>query len=247
MTPGDPSRSDAPIRLVVMSATSPGSPPRAGEVQVWVLSLATSVAETGELVECLTPDEQQRAARYKVEKARHQFVTGRGTLRRILGSRLGVAPLAVPLAFTGAGKPVLAGATAGLHFNVTHTDGLALIALASYPVGIDVEAVRDLSNPDGLVSRFFSAAEAEAYRRMEPCHRRAGFFRGWTCKEAVIKAAGLSVACLADFDVELHPERPAALLARRNAALNATGCELVAWEPRAGYVAAVAVQGVGEG
>lgn len=242
MTPGYPPRSAAPIRLVVKSATSPDSPLRAGEVQVWVLELNVSAADTGELLGCLTPDERERAARYKVEKARHQFVTGRGTLRRILGARLGVAPGAVPLAFTGAGKPVLADAAAGVHFNVTHTDGLALLALASCPVGIDVEGVRDLSNPDGLVSRFFSPAEAEAYRHLEPEHRRAGFFRGWTCKEAVIKAAGLSVASLADFDVELHPQRFAALLASRSPALVPERCELMAWEPVAGFAAAVAVQ-----
>ena len=47
----------------------------------------------------------------------------------------------------------------GIHFNVTHTDGLALIALARRPVGVDVEQLRAVSDPEGLVRRFFSAAE----------------------------------------------------------------------------------------
>ena len=75
-------------------------------------------------------------------------------------------PLEVPISNTGAGKPVIAGAN--LHFNVTHTDGLALIALAHRAVGIDVERVREMANPEGLVSRFFSPHERDEFFRCPP-------------------------------------------------------------------------------
>jgi 4'-phosphopantetheinyl transferase len=162
----------------------------------------------------------------------------------LLGGCLGVAAREVEFTYNANGKPLLADPSAGLHFNVTHTDGLALVAVARRPVGIDVERVRHVANPEGLVGRFFSPAERAAFQALEEAHRPAGFLRGWTSKEAVIKAAGLSVACLDDFDVELHPARPAALLAARHAALAASAWRLAAWEPAPGFTAALAVEGV---
>ena len=231
---------------VVLGSVAPHAAPAAEEVRVLVVPLDAPPAPYGELFECLTDDERTRAARYKVETARHQFVIGRGLLRRTLGECLGTAARAVPITYTATGKPVLADSAAGLHFNVTHTDGLALIALARRAVGIDVELVRPVENPDGLVGRFFSAAERAAYLELTQQLRPAGFFRGWTCKEAVIKAAGLSVAYLDEFDVELHPARPAALLAARHPQLGEGVWGLTAWEAAAGFAAAVAVEGAVE-
>jgi 4'-phosphopantetheinyl transferase len=137
---------------------------------------------------------------------------------------------------------VLGGDHTDLHFNVTHTDGLALIATATTPIGIDVERVRPMADADGLVRRFFSPAEWEAFAALPAELRPAAFFRGWTCKEAVIKAAGLSVLTLDGFDVEFHPARPPAVLATRHSELVGGNWILEAWEPVSGFAAAVAVR-----
>lgn len=228
-------------RIVVARLGEPGGALEEGEVRVWVVPLPHPADHEPALLACLTPEERERAARYKVAKPRHQFVTGRGLLRQLLGAHLGVAPPDVPVTYTGAGKPVLDGGA--LHFNVTHTDAVALIALAARPVGIDTEQVRDLANPDGLVSRFYSPAEGAAYRLLPPELKREGFFRAWTCKEAVIKAAGLSVTNLESFDVELDPTRAPALLAARHPELVGRRWGLAVWEPIPGFVAAVALEG----
>lgn len=212
------------------------------QVRVYPIWLDEPPGDFEELFECLTTEEQARARRYEVERARRQFVVGRATLRRVLGKCLQVEPVRVPIAYTGAGKPVLSDLHSGLHFNVTHTDGLALLALSRRPVGIDVERIRPLDNPDGLVRRFFSPVEQQTYLELPANLRLAGFFRAWTSKEALIKAAALSVAYLDEFDVELHPERPAALLAARHPALARCGWLLAAWEPVSGFTATVAVE-----
>jgi 4'-phosphopantetheinyl transferase len=228
-------------RVVVASCDELGGRPGGGEVRVWVVPLDTPPLTEADLLICLSAEERERADRYKIRKPRHQFVTGRGLLRRILGSCLSVPPHEVPIAYTGAGKPILGCGT--LHFNVTHTDQIALIAIAGRPVGIDVEQVRNLANPDGLVQRFFSAAECASYRTLPPELQPQGFFRAWTCKEALIKAVGLSVTNLSEFDVELHPQRPAALLESRHPALMDVAWELEVWEPAVGFTAAVAIAG----
>src|SRR5438874_7936137 len=149
---------DQPVRVVAGSFARATEPPAADEVRVWVVRLDAPPAAADELLTNLTADERERAARYRAEAARRQFITARGLLRRLLGECLGVAPAEVPITYTGAGKPVLAAAS-GLHFNVTHTDNLALLALARRPVGIDAERLRAVADPEGLVGRFFSAAE----------------------------------------------------------------------------------------
>lgn len=235
-----------PTRVILASGfDGPRGSGTADEVRVWVVPLDGASADPAELHGCLTPDERERADRYRAAHARHQFVTARGFLRRILGNELGVAPDGVRLTYGPAGKPLLAGGAEDVHFNVSHTDGLAVIALARRPVGVDVERVRAVSDPAGLVRRFFSPGERDAFGDLPEPLRPAGFFRGWTCKEALIKASGLSIAYLDTFDVELHPARPAKLLAARHAGLSGAGWRLLAWEPAPGYTAALAVEGTG--
>jgi 4'-phosphopantetheinyl transferase len=214
------------------------------EVAVWAFAIAAPPENLDWMLAELTPDERTRADRYRADSAHRQFVVARSFLRRILGARLGLPPPEVPIDHAGAGKPVLAGG--GIHFNVTHTDGLGLIALAHRPVGIDVERVRPIANSEGLVSRFFSPRERAEFLSLGDDLRPAGFFRGWTCKEAIIKASGLSVAYLDAFDVELHPARPASLLAARHPTIAVTEWVLAAWTPAPGYAAAVAIEGAGE-
>jgi 4'-phosphopantetheinyl transferase len=215
----------------------------ADEVWVWLIDLARPPVPADELFQRLTVEEQARALRYKIAKAREQFAIGRGLLRGLLGACLDVAPAAVPLAYLPSRKPVLCGDSPPLHFNVTHTDGVAVIALSRRRVGVDVERVRPIENRDGLVERYFSRAEAVAYRDLAEYHRQAGFFRGWTTKEAVIKAAGATVGCLADFDVELNPERPPRVTAVRDPQLTGTGWALAAWVTMGDAAVALAVEG----
>lgn len=213
-----------------------GRLPGADDVFVWVVDLERPPVPADELFRRLTAEEQARALRYRIAKAREQFTIGRGLLRGLLGECFGTPPDAVELTYLPSGKPVLAD-ECGLHFNVTHTDGIALISLARRRVGVDVEIVREVRDADGLVQRYFSHAECAAYRALPACHKEAGFFRGWTTKEAVIKAAGATVACLADFDVELNPERAPRVHAVRAEQLAGDGWVLAEWTANGAAIA----------
>ncbi len=217
--------------------------PQLDEVGVWSVPFDGTLCSL-RLFALLTPDEQIRAERFRAVRAREEFVVTRGLLRRLLGECLAVKPQQVPIGYVGSGKPVLAESSLGLHFNVTHTQDLGLIALARQPVGIDVERVRVVSDPSGLVKRFFSSLEQEVYESLPLALRPSGFFRGWTCKEAVLKAVGMGVAHLDCFDVELDPTRPPAVLDTRDARLEATPWCLETWEPAPGYTAALAMAGM---
>ncbi len=145
------------------------------------------------------------------------------------------------------GKPKLDKETAGeaLRFNVTHTQGLALYAVANgREVGIDVERIRPELVDGDFAERFFSPREVAALRMLPVGLRPEAFFNCWTRKEAYAKARGDGLSLpLKQFDVSLAPREPAALLSTKGDPLEAARWSLSALHPGPGYVAALAVEG----
>src|SRR5262245_25568192 len=121
------------------------------EVHVWCAALDRPPAVVADLVELLSPDERERAARFHCLKARSEFTVARGVLRRLLGAYLDVDPRDVRFAIGPAGKPELRSPNAPLHFNITHSRGLGLFAITERsPVGVDVECLRVMPSYLGM-------------------------------------------------------------------------------------------------
>lgn len=192
----------------------------------------------------LSKDEQTRAERLRFARDRDQFVITRGTLRALLAQYLNVAPTSLQFGYEATGKPYLmtaAGARSPLGFNVSHTHGLALLALAWHrELGVDVEQVRADLAEETTAQQFLSLSELQAFRRLPRSLQTTAFFNSWTCKEAVLKATGAgfslapqTMAVTLDEDAEPHGmEVPA-------------GDTWSMWQvvPQPGYAGALAVQG----
>src|SRR5690606_30199299 len=87
------------------------------------------------LAGCLTPDERERAGRYRHAVLRRRWIAARGALRHCLANRTGIEPHAVRLVVSPRGKPHLAG---GPTFNLSHSGRHLLIAVAPHGrVGVD--------------------------------------------------------------------------------------------------------------
>ena len=219
----------------------------ARDVHMWCASLDLSVAAGAAFHDTLSPDEQQRAARFRAGPMRDRFVAGRGILRAILAKYLGVSAVQLALQYGPRGKPALAAPwdRSGLGFNVSHSHGLALFAISSgRPLGVDVEWPHPISHMAGMVERFFSAAEQREWQALAVEDQPGGFFRGWTCKEAWLKATGTGLAFpLGQVSVSLSPHEPPRLLAIGTDREEAGGWHLECVTPAVGYVAALAVRG----
>jgi len=204
-----------------------------GEVHVWIAPLPSPLpwagSEGGLADSALSADERERALRFSFPAPRERFVGVRHLLRRLLAGYCGSDPGALCFRQGAHGKPTLEGSP--VRFNVSHTDGLALIAVADgVDVGVDVERIRAVTRADGLANRYFTAGERAAL------DGTAGdFLRLWTCKEAAVKATGLGISA-GWSDVEIHRSEG-------NEA-HATGlgqaCHLTLLDPAPGYVGAVA-------
>jgi phosphopantetheinyl transferase (holo-ACP synthase) len=79
-----------------------------------------------------------------------------------------------------------------LHFSLSHTDRCALIAVrTSWPVGVDIERLRDLPDAKILASRWFTELENKALTTLSGTSLKKAFFDLWTHREAVLKALGV--------------------------------------------------------
>lgn len=210
--------------------------PGDGELHVWQFPLAVYP----NYWETLSQSERERASRYAIEKPRQQFIAARGTLRELLAQYLHCEPNEVALSVEPDGKPILA--NADFHFNVTHSGERGLIAIASRRVGADLEAVRPMPNAAGLVGRFFGPEEREQFAALPDELKLAGFFRGWTCKEALLKAVGTGIQNVDKCVVDLDPRRPTSVV-RFDHPAERGSWQLIAWAPALGYTAALAVEG----
>ncbi|HEX4454970.1 MAG TPA: 4'-phosphopantetheinyl transferase superfamily protein [Kofleriaceae bacterium] len=80
-----------------------------------------------------------------------------------------------------AGKPQLVGGA--IHFNLSHSGELAVVAVSDAPVGIDVEQQRAIADPAAFARRFqFDTTDQRELMRL------------WCRKEAWLKARGIGLA-----------------------------------------------------
>ncbi len=193
----------------------------------------------------LSTEEKERAARFKFEKHRNRFIAGRGALRDILGHYLDANPADLKFNYSANGKPgLLTVPPAGnFHFNLAHSDDLALIAVTRIGmVGVDVECIRPVKEMDQLVARFFSPRENKLFEKLSADEKPSAFFNLWTRKEALLKATGEGITrSLSLVEVSFLAGEPARLLAISGDAVKAAEWKLQDFSPAPGFVGAVAI------
>ncbi len=209
---------------------------------MWHARLAREETILGQLESTLSPEEKARADRFHFVNDRNRFVVARGLLRELLGGYLQQAPAGLEFSYGQHGKPSLAGgnASSGLRFNLSHSSGLVVYAIArERNLGIDVEHVRPESAGEDIAQRYFSAREVNDLRTLPPEARVEGFFHCWTRKEAYLKATGMGLQIPLDsFSVSLLPEKPSQFLGGVESRWH-----MAAYHPAEGYVAAVVYDG----
>jgi 4'-phosphopantetheinyl transferase len=232
------------------------------DVHVWRANLDQSAERIQQLAQILSSDEKARAERFYFEQHRQRFIVGRGLLRTLVGSYLGLVPAQLQFTYGDRGKPTLAtlpsppqnsppqskggqGGVQTLRFNLSHSSNLVLYAFTlNREIGIDIEQIRPMPELEQLSQRFFSPQENAALLALPPEQRNGAFFNCWTRKEAYIKAMGDGLALSLDrFEVSLAPGEPARLVSIDGDTQLARRWSLQELNPGAGYAAAIATEG----
>jgi 4'-phosphopantetheinyl transferase len=152
----------------------------------------------------LSVEEQTRSDAFHAEGHRRDYIVAHAALRNVLGKLLSADPASVLFAegsFTQSGAP---GPAEGrvkptlqardLRFNLSHTQGMALIAVGEgREVGVDVERIRPMDDLEEVARSVMSAEESEQWTRIPESDRSRAFYRLWTRKESYLKAIGLGL------------------------------------------------------
>ena len=216
-------------------------------IRIWRVPLDAFFEEDARLEGVLSLDETDRAHRYFFDRDRRRFIIGRAVLRLILAGYLGTEAEQVKINYGKHGKPSLAEPNAGVRFNVSHSQEIALIAVAhGREVGVDVEFVRQLTDQEQLLTWNFSSCEVAAYRQLPCQQQQAAFFAGWTRKEAYLKARGEGLSIPLDsFAVSLGSDDPAALLEVRHDPMEPARWGMANLSVAPGYAGALVAEGGG--
>ena len=143
--------------------------------------------------ELLTPDEAARAAAFVFGKDAGHWSACCAAMRCILGDLLDMAAHLVPLRFSAAGKPLLPLPFHRLHFNLTHCEDLAILAVSpKIRVGVDLERTSRGKELIECMDYFCHPSEI-ASLPSNPEARARRLLEIWTAKEAVLKSLGLGL------------------------------------------------------
>ncbi|QZZ20822.1 4'-phosphopantetheinyl transferase superfamily protein [Leptothermofonsia sichuanensis E412] len=173
-------------------------------VHIWQVWLDVPVGSFHNLAYTLSPDEKQRAERFRFERDRHRYMAGRRALRAILGRYLKTDPAELRFCYGTSGKPALEHLSGkpDLEFNLAHSQNLMLCAVAQNTVvGIDLEYLRPITDLPQLTRRFFAEQEHLAIQSLPADQQLLSFFQHWTCKEALLKAVGEGLVDLSKVEV----------------------------------------------
>lgn len=132
----------------------------------------------------LTPRDLAEAPKGETREA---FLRRRAATRRLAAQRLGVAPTEVEIGRDAKGAPRLLKPEAQLRLSVSGRDDFCAIALASSPVGVDIEPLDPKAEP---VWSALHPSEAALLRALSDDAQGEAFLRLWTAKEAYLKALG---------------------------------------------------------
>lgn len=185
--------------------------------------------------------EDARAARLVFARDHQRFVLARAALRCVLAERLGCDPANVLFDYGPYGKPRLQG-SGSLHFNLSHSQGRALIGVSHRALGVDIEQLRPLEDFLGLAKHVHTPEEVAVLRAVPAKELTRAFFRAWVCKEAYMKALGTGFATPpTSFQVWFDTAENVSLHVPRQL-IETTRWRLQLLHPEVGYLGALAVE-----
>jgi len=152
-------------------------------VDIWKIKLRdiSSVSE-----DLISNDERLKASRFLHAKDRTSFICRRAALRILLSRYTDTQPSEIEFTIGENKKPEMRTESNKIHFNVSHSGELALIAISNSPIGVDIERIEPGFKYDDILKHSFSELEISGIE--QAADSREVFFRLWTRKEALTKA-----------------------------------------------------------
>jgi 4'-phosphopantetheinyl transferase len=163
--------------------------------------------------EQLSSKELDVLSSFRSANHRHTYLVAHGLLRGALSQVSEMTPAnAWQFRTNPFNKPFIDQPTEyrGLHFNLSHTDGMAAISLSKLgPVGIDVEHPPQHNIEPEVAADILSPDEYVDYICQPANKRQHHLLRYWTLKEAYLKTTGLGLSAgFKSYEFDLTTPQP---------------------------------------
>lgn len=143
-----------------------------------------------DLEEFLDSTELDRTKRFHKKLDRNRFIICRSILKFVLAAHTKLDVKDIYLDYHLNKKPYLA-SHPWLHFNISHSEDFAVIAISRNTVGIDIEYISEDFNFTNLLPNIFN--EKEILGIQNAVNKKHAFYTLWTRKEAFVKALGKGI------------------------------------------------------
>jgi 4'-phosphopantetheinyl transferase len=148
----------------------------------------------------------------RFEHHRLTYLVAHALLRAALSSYTDVKPAAWQFQTNPFNKPFIAPPlnTLGLHFNLSHTEGMVALALTRIgALGVDVESISREQNVSEIAQDILTANEYLDLTQHAKTDQHTRLLKYWTLKEAFVKATGLGLTSglqTFEFDLDVQPQ-----------------------------------------
>lgn len=160
----------------------------ANEVHIWSISTKNLDSEVHFNKSILSRDEVLRMESFKRSHLKGEYSFIRTNLRKILSLYLKKKPEQINFLYNQFGKPYVNG---DIKFNLSHTNGIALIAVSKgNDIGIDIELIDESINILEIIKIIFTVEEIDKINRLKGTARTNEFFKLWCRKESILKGMG---------------------------------------------------------
>ena len=197
-------------------------------VEISFLDTAAFTAESyREILNMLSKARREKAERYRTQEAAY-LSAGAGYLLDCTLRERGLTEKDAAYSYGKHGKPYID----GLHFNLSHSGTVAVLAVAQSEVGVDIEKIAPVTLK--LIRRVCKERECAYLFALSEEERERAFFRYWTAKESAGKYLGTGLASPKEFEADLlcgEVKRKGETFPVREYALNGYALTACAKEP----------------
>ncbi len=160
------------------------------DVIIYTIYLPSFINLKSDLANFLNSTEINRAERFHKEIDGNRFIIYRSILKLILAAYTKLDVKNICFDYHSNKKPYLA-SLPWLHFNISHSEDYAIIAVSRKKVGIDVEFMSEDFNFNDILPDIFNENEILSIQNV--ANKKNAFYNLWTRKEAFVKALGKGI------------------------------------------------------
>jgi len=160
------------------------------DIKVFKIQLSTYEPMLSYLWTLLNNTEQDRAERYHFKKDKNRFVICRALLKLLISDETNLNVSEINFRKGKHHKPFLPQNPA-LHFNVSHSEDYAIMAIGNCELGVDVEFVNQQFQYKDIIPTVCTEDEKNWIHKASDALQT--FYKIWTRKEALVKAMGIGI------------------------------------------------------